>query len=47
MRNNGILKAIVVSSSAYSKTALAFVKERPIELIDKNGLQDLLKLATV
>jgi Restriction endonuclease len=45
MRNKQILKGIIITSSGFSRGALAFAKERPIELIEKNALQDLLKKA--
>jgi tetratricopeptide (TPR) repeat protein len=47
MRDKQILKGIVITSSGFTKGALAFVKERPIELIEKNALQDLLKKASL
>lgn len=43
MRAKEIIKAVVITASTFSKQALAFVQERPIELIDKNALQKLLK----
>ena len=43
MREKNIIRGVVITSSVFTKLANAFVKERPIELIDKNGLQDLLK----
>lgn len=47
MRENNIIRGVVITSSIFSKLAYAFVKERPIELIDKNGLQDLLKEVSI
>ncbi|HOV12751.1 MAG TPA: tetratricopeptide repeat protein [Spirochaetota bacterium] len=43
MRSKEIIKAVVITSSDFTKQALAFVQERPIELVDKNGLQNILK----
>jgi tetratricopeptide (TPR) repeat protein len=47
MREKNIIRGVVITSSVYSKLAYAFVKERPIELIDKNGLQDILKEVSI
>jgi tetratricopeptide (TPR) repeat protein len=43
MRNKEIIKAVVLSASGFTKQALAFAQERPIELFDKNGLQNIIK----
>ena len=43
MRENNIIRGVVITSSVFTKLSYAFVKERPIELIDKNGLQDILR----
>ncbi len=43
MRSKEIIKAVVITASEFTKQCLAFVQERPIELIDKSGLQELLK----
>ncbi|OHD11537.1 MAG: hypothetical protein A2086_02135 [Spirochaetes bacterium GWD1_27_9] len=43
MRQKEIIKAVVITASGFTKPALAFVQERPIELIDKAGLQNILK----
>jgi tetratricopeptide (TPR) repeat protein len=43
MRQKEIIKAVVMTSSGFTKQALAFAQERPIELIDKNGLQNIIK----
>jgi len=42
MRNKNVIKAYVITSSSFSKLAVAYAKERPIELIEKSGLQNLL-----
>jgi tetratricopeptide (TPR) repeat protein len=42
MRLNNVIKCVVICASSYSALALSFVQERPIELVDKNGLQDIL-----
>ncbi len=47
MREKNIIRGVVITSSGYSKAAAAFAKERPIELVDKNGLQDILKQVTI
>jgi len=47
MREKNIIRGVVITSSGYTKSAMAFAKERPIELIDKNGLQDILKQVTI
>ena len=47
MRDKGVIRGVIITSSVFSKLALAYVKERPIELIDKNGLQEILKSASI
>ncbi len=46
MKEAGIIKGIMICSSSFSKLAMAFTQERPIELIDKDGLQNLFKTIT-
>ena len=46
MREDNIIRGVIISSSSFSKLSIAFAKERPIELIDKTGLQKLLKQAS-
>ena len=43
MREKEIIKGVVVTASTFSKQAQVFAQERPIELIDKNGLQTVLQ----
>ena len=43
MKDKGVIRGVVITSSVYTKLAIYFAKERPIELIDKNGLQEILK----
>lgn len=43
MKNKELFKAIIVSASSFSPQALTFASERPIQLIDKNELQNILK----
>jgi len=43
MREKEIMKALVITSSNFSKNALAYAQERPIELLDKNSLLNLIK----
>ena len=47
MRSKNIIRAVIITSSGFSKSALAYAKERPIELIDKNNLQNLLKKVSI
>ncbi|MBN2546703.1 MAG: tetratricopeptide repeat protein [Spirochaetes bacterium] len=47
MREKGVIRSVMMTSSSYSKMAVLFAKERPIELIDKNGLQEILKNANI
>ncbi|MCK4796211.1 MAG: tetratricopeptide repeat protein [Spirochaetes bacterium] len=42
MREQGVIRAIIITSSIFTKLSKVFAKERPIELIDKNGLQEIL-----
>ncbi|HOJ64769.1 MAG TPA: tetratricopeptide repeat protein [Spirochaetota bacterium] len=42
MKSKDIIKGVVITSSFFNKYAILFAQERPIELIDKNGLQNLL-----
>lgn len=42
MKSKDIIKGVVITSSFFNKYAITFAQERPIELIDKNGLQNLL-----
>ncbi len=41
MKENNIIKGMVLCSSTFTKLALSFTQERPIELIDKDKLQAL------
>ncbi len=43
MKSQGVNRGIVVSSSNYSRMAMDFVESRPIDLIDKEKLQEILK----
>ncbi len=47
MREKGVIRSVMMTSSSYSKMAVAYAQERPIELIDKNGLQEILKNANI
>lgn len=47
MREKGVIRSMVMTASSFTKSALAFAKERPIELIDKNRLQEILKNANI
>ena len=40
-------KAFIISSGGFTERAIAFVQERPLELIDKNELQKILKNISV
>lgn len=42
MREKGVIRGVILTSSSFSKLAITFAKERPLELIDKDGLQELL-----
>jgi len=42
MKKLGILRAMVVTSSAFSRAAIDFADSRPIDLINKDQLQELL-----
>jgi len=41
-----ITRGVIVSSSGFSKIALEFAESRPIELLDKDKLRDLLQKAS-
>jgi tetratricopeptide (TPR) repeat protein len=43
MREKEIIKGVIVTASTFSKQAQIFAQERPIELIDKSGLQNILQ----
>ncbi|MCG8571043.1 MAG: tetratricopeptide repeat protein [Spirochaetes bacterium] len=43
MRKNEIFKAFVFTSSSFTNQAITFAQERPIELIDKSNLQNILR----
>jgi len=43
MKNKEIIKSVIISASGFTKQSLLFAQERPMELIDKNGLQNTLK----
>ncbi len=43
MRTDGITRAFVIASSNFSRKALDFAESRPIELVNKDRLQALLK----
>jgi tetratricopeptide (TPR) repeat protein len=45
MRKMNITRGVIVSSSGYSKIALDFAESRPIDLIDKDKLRELLQKA--
>ncbi len=43
MRNLGVARGIIVSSSNFSRKAVEYAETRPIDLVNKDQLQDLLK----
>lgn len=43
MKKNEFFKGIIISSSSFSNQAVTYASERPLELIDKNELQNILK----
>ena len=43
MKTQGLVRAVVITSSGFSRAALAFAENRPIELIDKDKLESMLK----
>jgi len=43
MKEKEIMKALIITSSNFTKNALAYAQERPIELLDKNSLLNLIK----
>lgn len=45
MRTKGLTRAMIVSSSTFSRTALDFSESRPLELYNKDKLQEFLKKA--
>lgn len=47
MKQKGVIRSMVITASSFTKGALNYAKERPIELIDKNGLQEILKNANI
>jgi hypothetical protein len=47
MREKEIIKGVVITASGFSKQAVVFAQERPIELIDKNGLQNILRTTNI
>ena len=47
IKSKEYFKAFVISSGGFSERAIAFAQERPLELIDKNELQKILKNISV
>ncbi|AFG37512.1 tetratricopeptide repeat protein [Spirochaeta africana] len=47
MKTQGINRGVVVSSANFSRMAMDFVENRPIDLVDKEKLQGLLKQVSV
>lgn len=43
IKQKELFKGIIITSSAFSQQAVLFAQERPLELIDKNELQNILK----
>lgn len=43
MKAQNVVRGIVITSSGFSRAALSFAENRPIELIDKNKLEAMLK----
>ncbi len=43
MRKNNVIRGVIVSSSVYTRKALEFAENRPIELYNRDRLQELLK----
>ena len=43
MKKNSIIKGIMVSSSSFTRKAMVFAENRPIDFVNKETLQDLLK----
>lgn len=42
MKERGIARGVVVTSSSFSRAALSFAENRPLELLGKNELERLL-----
>ena len=47
MREKAIIRGIIITSTTFTKLSRVFAKERPIELIDKEGLKDLLNQVSI
>jgi tetratricopeptide (TPR) repeat protein len=45
MKKNNVIRGAIVSSSVFTRKALVFAENRPIDLYDREKLQDLLKKA--
>lgn len=43
MKAQGLVRAVVITSSGFSRAALTFAENRPFELIDKDKLETMLK----
>jgi len=47
MKKSGITRGVVITSSSFSKNAYRYAETRPIDLYNKNQLQELLKRANI
>jgi restriction endonuclease Mrr len=47
MKKMNITRGIIITSSGYSKVALDFAESRPIDLLDKEKLKELLQKVDV
>lgn len=45
MKKLGVIRGVIVTSSVFTRTAIEFAENRPVELYNKEQLQELLKLA--
>jgi len=45
MKKLGVIRGVIVTSSVFTRTAVEFAENRPVELYNKEQLQELLKLA--
>jgi hypothetical protein len=44
MKKQSVIRGIVITSSGFTRTALEFAKSRPLELIGKDKLEQMLNM---